>query len=158
MEFDFKKNYILENKYIKIRSLEYSDFDKITQYTINEIKVLIYDFKGTSRSENLKKYIENALSNRKKESEYSFIIFNKIKNKFVGFTSFYGYEKAKNKIKINHTFFDDSATKDETNKNCKYLLLDFAFEKFEISSIEFIADSLNKKSLNEMKKTGLIAY
>lgn len=157
MKFDFKKKYILENEHIKIRSLEYSDFDKIIQYTMDEIKVLIYDFKGTRRSENLKEYIENALLNRKKENEYSFIVFNKIKNKFVGFTSFYGYEKQKNKIKIGHTFFDDSATKVETNKNCKYLMLDFAFEKFEISSVEFIANNLNKKSLGEMKSSGLLA-
>jgi RimJ/RimL family protein N-acetyltransferase len=40
------------------------------------------------------------------------------------------------------------------NKNCKYLLLEFAFEKLGMERVGFRANSLNKQSISAMKSIG----
>ena len=40
------------------------------------------------------------------------------------------------------------------NKHCKYLLLEFAFEKMEVCRVEFRADLRNKRSIAAMKSIG----
>ncbi len=40
------------------------------------------------------------------------------------------------------------------NKNCKYLLLEFAFEKWQVERVEFRADNDNARSIAAMKSIG----
>jgi N-acetyltransferase len=42
------------------------------------------------------------------------------------------------------------------NKNCKYLLLQFAFENMEFERVEFRADARNNRSIAAMKRIGCI--
>ncbi len=42
------------------------------------------------------------------------------------------------------------------NKHCKYLLLDFAFDKMQMERVEFRADNNNKRSIAAMKSIGCI--
>ena len=40
------------------------------------------------------------------------------------------------------------------NKNCKYLLLEFAFEFLKMERVEFRADNDNERSIQAMKSIG----
>ena len=154
MKFDFKENYILENELIKLSPLEISHFDNLLEYSINEPELWRFNSGGANGEENLKKYISNAIQQRKEEKEYPFIVFDKRKNKFVGSTRFYAYRQLNNRIEIGHTWYGKQTHGDGTNKNCKYLMLEFAFEKIEVERVGFAASNLNKRSINAMKSIG----
>lgn len=42
------------------------------------------------------------------------------------------------------------------NKNCKFLLLEFTFEKLEMERVAFAAYSKNERSLNALKSIGCV--
>ena len=42
------------------------------------------------------------------------------------------------------------------NKSCKYLLLEFAFEKVGLDRVGFAADNANRRSITAMKSIGAI--
>ena len=104
----------------------------------------------------MKKYIERALSQREKLVEYPFIVFDKTKNKFTGSTRFYNINLEAKHLEIGFTWYGKEFQGTLLNKNCKYLLLEFAFEKMNLERVGFRANNLNQRSINAMKSIGCI--
>lgn len=156
MKFDFKEKYILENEYVKLQPLENIDFDNLLEYSENEPEIWEFNSGGANGKENLKKYIANAIKNRESEKEYPFIVFDKKSGKFVGSTRFYGIFLEMKTIEIGYTWYGKKYQGSGINKNCKYLMLEFAFDKLEMERVAFAANSKNERSLNAMKSIGCV--
>ncbi|MBP2833347.1 GNAT family N-acetyltransferase [Aquimarina sp. U1-2] len=154
MKIDFEENYILENDSVRLSPLEVSDFKHLLEYSINEPELWRFNSGGANGEKNLEKYIRNALQQRKEEKEYPFIVFDKRKKKFVGSTRFYAFKILNNTVDLGYTWYGKQTHGDGTNKNCKYLMLEFAFEKIQVERVGFAASTLNERSINAMKSIG----
>lgn len=156
MNFNFKENYILENETVRLRPLEASDFDLLLEYSVNEPDIWSFNSNGANGAENLKKYITNAIKQREDGREYPFIVFDKISGKYVGSTRFYFIFLEAKTLEIGYTWYGKKYQGTGINKNCKYLLLEFAFEKLQMERVAFAANSKNKRSINAMKSIGCV--
>lgn len=156
MKLDFKEKYILENEFVKLQPLENTDFDILLEYSENEPEIWEFNSGGANGKENLEKYIENAITQRENEKEYPFIVFDKTTKKFVGSTRFYGIFLEMKTIEIGYTWYGKKYQGSGINKNCKYLMLEFAFDKLEMERVAFAANSKNERSLNAMKSIGCV--
>jgi RimJ/RimL family protein N-acetyltransferase len=156
MKFDFKEKYILENEFVKLQPLESSDFDILLEYSENEPEIWDFNSGGANGKENLKKYIANAIKNREDEKEYPFIVFDKLNNKYVGSTRFYGIFLEMKTIELGYTWYGKKYQGSGINKNCKYLMLEFAFEQLQMERVAFAANSKNERSLNAMRSIGCV--
>jgi len=154
MNFDFKENHILENESIRLIPLEISHYHYLLEYSINEPELWQFNSGGANGSENLKKYISDTIQQRVNENEYPFIVFDKRKNKYIGSTRFYSFKQLNNTVEIGYTWYGKESHGDGANKNCKYLLLEFAFEKIRAERVGFGASNLNERSINAMKSIG----
>jgi len=156
MNFDFKENYILENEFVKLEPLKSSDFDVLLQYSENEPEIWEFNAGGANGRDNLEKYISNAVLQRELGKEYAFIIFDKKTNNYVGSTRFYGIFLDNKTVEIGYTWYGRKYQGTGINKNCKYLLLEFAFDKLNMERVAFAANSKNSRSLNAMKSIGCV--
>jgi len=156
MNFDFKQNYILENEVVRLEPIKTSDFDVLLTYSENEPEIWKFNAGGANGKDNLEKYISNAIFQREQEKEYAFIIFDKRTNNYVGSTRFYGIFLENQTIEIGYTWYGKEYQGTGINKNCKYLLLEFAFEKLNMERVAFAANSKNSRSLNAMKSIGCV--
>ena len=154
MKIVFKENYILENEFVKLRPLELSDYEHLLEYSINQPELWKYNSGGANGEENLIKYISNAIEQRKNENEYPFIVFDKLRNKFVGSTRFYRFSQLNNTVDLGYTWYGEETHGNGINKNCKYIMLEFAFEKMGVERVGFGANNLNYRSINAMKSIG----
>ena len=154
MKFDFKEKYILENKFVKLQPLENTDFDILLEYSENEPEIWRFNSNGASGKDNLEKYISNAIKNRENEKDYPFIVFDKRENKYVGSTRFYEIQLLNKTLDLGYTWYGKKSQGTGLNKNCKYLMLEFAFEKMEMERVGFGANSKNERSINAMKSIG----
>ena len=156
MKFDFKEKYILENEIVRLQPLEISDFDFLLEFSENEAEIWKFNSNGANGKENLKKYIANAVKNRENEKDYPFIVFDKIKNIYVGSTRFYEVQLLNKTLDLGFTWYGKKSQGTGINKNCKYLMLEFAFEKMEMERVGFGANSKNERSINAMKSIGCV--
>lgn len=156
MNFNFKENYILENETVRLRPLEVSDFDYLLEYSMNEPDIWSFNSNGANGAENLEKYIANAIKQREDGREYPFIVFDKISGKYVGSTRFYFIFMEAKTLEIGYTWYGKKHQGTGINKNCKYLLLEFAFEKLQMERVAFAANSKNERSINAMKSIGCV--
>lgn len=156
MNFNFKEEYILENDVVRLQPLHSSDYEKLVGFSVNEPELWSFNANGPDSPENLKKYIERALSQKEKLVEYPFLVFDKLKNKVAGSTRFYNINLEAKHLEIGFTWYGKEFQGTTLNKNCKYLLLEFAFEKMNLERVGFRANNLNQRSINAMKSIGCI--
>ncbi len=156
MNFSFSEKYSLENEVVLLRPLEESDFEHLEIFSINEPEIWTYSLISAAGEEGLKKYIHTAIQQREKKSEYPFIVFDKKNNEYVGCTRFYNISFEHNTLEIGYTWYGSAFQGTAVNKNCKYLLLQFAFEKMNMQRVGFRANNLNERSKQAMRSIGCI--
>jgi RimJ/RimL family protein N-acetyltransferase len=154
MNFNYSENYILENEAVLLRPLEKSDFEYLLEYSLNEPDIWTYNANGANGAENLEKYISNTITQRENEKEYPFIVFDKKSGKYVGSTRFYDIQPGNKTLQLGFTWYGKESQGTGINKNCKMLLLEFAFEHIGMERVGFRANNQNKKSINAMKSIG----
>jgi N-acetyltransferase len=156
MDFNFKEDYILENDVVRLQPLQASDYEKLVAFSINEPDLWSFNANPPDSPENLKIYIEKALLQKEKLIEYPFIVFDKVNQKYAGCTRFYAINIEFKFLEIGYTWYGKEFQGTKLNKNCKYLLLEFAFEKIKMERVAFAANSKNERSINAMKSIGCV--
>lgn len=151
---DFKKNYILDNGFVQLRPLKTEDFEFLLPYSINEPELWTYSLTPADGEENLKRYIAKALQDRKDKNAYPFIVYDKRYNTYAGCSRFYDFSQTHQTVSLGYTWYGKDFHGTGLNKNCKFLLLQFAFEHMKVQRVEFRADLKNKRSIAAMKSIG----
>jgi RimJ/RimL family protein N-acetyltransferase len=154
MNFDASKDYVLENDRVLLRPLLSEDLENLSAFSIHEPELWKYSLIPANGLENLKTYIKLALQARENKTAYPFIVFDKIKNAYAGSTRFYDIQEPHNCLQLGFTWYGSNFQGTGLNKNCKYLLLEFAFEQMDVDRVEFRADNNNKRSISAMKSIG----
>lgn len=156
IRFSTSENYILEDERVLLRPLAENDFTYIVPFAENEPGLWKYSMISAAGEKGMKKYIENALSQRLSGIEYPFIVFDKKLNAYSGSTRFYDIQMTNRSLQLGYTWYGKKFQGTGLNVHCKFLLLSFAFEKAEMLRVEFRADARNARSIAAMKKIGCI--
>lgn len=154
MNLDFKKDYILENDVAKLIPLNRAHIENLLPFSIHEPEIWRFSLQSGAGKENLTKYIQKALNDRANMTSYPFIVFDKRYQTYGGCTRLYQINLRHRYLSVGYTWYGKKFRGTGLNKNCKFLLFEFAFEKLGIERIEFRADAKNQLSINAMKSIG----
>lgn len=154
--FDFSFHYILENENVRLTPLQESDYEHLLEFALQEPELWEYSLIQANSPELLKNYIDEALKDRANQKSYPFVVYNKRTNKYAGSTRFYEIQLKHFTLLLGYTWYGKEFQGTGLNVNCKYLMLQFAFEKMNMERVEFRADSQNKRSIQAMKKIGCV--
>jgi RimJ/RimL family protein N-acetyltransferase len=154
--FNFDHDYILENERVLLRPLIKSDLENLSAFSLEEPELWNYSLTPADGLKNLKSYMEMAIAGRANKTAYPFIVFDKFRQKYAGSTRFYDFQAGHLSTQLGYTWYGKAFQGTGLNKQCKYLLLEFAFEKLDLERVEFRADALNARSIAAMKSIGCV--
>src|SRR5690606_7488159 len=86
--------------------------------------------------------------------EYPFIVFDKQFKKYAGATRFYEISNELSRLDLGYTWYGKAFRGTGLNKNCKYLLLELAFDQLDARRVGISANAKNERSINAMKSIG----
>lgn len=152
--FDFSSEIILENNRVLLRPLASSDVENLLYFSQNDPTIWKYSLIKAAGEKNFKNYINVALKARNEQKEYPFIVFDKLTDQYAGSTRFYDIQMNNKSLQLGFTWYGSDFQGTGLNKQCKLLLLEFAFEKMNMERVEFRADNANKRSIAAMKRIG----
>ena len=152
--FDFREEIILENERVLLRPIQHSDGAILAHYVNEEPELWKYSLVAIDNSADLEKYIQAAIEARENKTSYAFIVFDKLVNEYVGCTRFYDIQLAFQSTQLGYTWYSKKCWGTKLNENCKFLLLQFAFDQMGLERVEFRADNNNKRSIAAMQKIG----
>lgn len=150
----FSEDTILENDRVRLRPLQESDYENLLPFAINEPDIWQFSMQQVGSPEGMKTYINGAMQNRKENKEYPFIVFDKKANAYAGSTRFYDIQQNNLTTQLGYTWYGKAFQRTGLNRNCKFLLLQFAFEEWGLERVEFRADANNNRSIEAMKGIG----
>lgn len=151
---DFSTNYTLENNRARLTPLNLDDFEHLVYFATNEPELWQYSLMQANSADKMKLYIEKALNDRKNKNSYAFTVFDKLANRYAGSTRFYDIQIENASLQLGFTWYGKDFQGTALNKNCKYLLLEFAFDVLKMERVEFRADNENQRSIRAMKSIG----
>lgn len=151
---DFQKEYILEDDVVRLSPLYENDFEHLLNFSINEPDLWTYSLMQPNTPEKLKLYINKAIEGRAGKHSYVFSVFDKRVQAYAGSTRFYDIQVDQASLQLGYTWYGKDYQGTGLNKHCKYLLLEFAFEKLQMERVEFRADHENQRSIRAMKSIG----
>ena len=154
INFNFTEDYILEDSRVLLRPLTLADFSNLLDFSLNEPTLWEYSLHSGAGEESLRNYISVATDARIAGKEYPFIVYDKTKSAYAGSTRFYDIQLFHKSVQLGYTWYGSAFQGTGLNKHCKYLLLNFAFEKMHMERVEFRADNDNKRSIAAMKSIG----
>jgi RimJ/RimL family protein N-acetyltransferase len=154
MTINLSADHILENENVLLRPLLTSDFENLLEFSEKEQDLWKFSLLTAAGKENMKQYLQTALDGRSQKKEYPFIVYDKRKNSYAGSTRFYDILPDYKTLQLGFTWYGKQFQGTALNKNCKYLLLEFAFEKWQVERVEFRADNDNARSIAAMKSIG----
>ena len=137
IDFNTAENYILENEIVSLVPMVAEDFNAFLPFALQEPQLWQYSLFSGAGIEGLKHYINKALEARQKGTEYPFTVFDKRTQEFAGSTRFYDIQTANKTLQLGYTWYGKKFQGTGLNQNCKFLLLQFAFEKLQMERVEF---------------------
>lgn len=145
---------VLENERVLLRPLAADDVEHLLPFALNEPGIWRYSLVSPAGKEGLENYIRGALGDRENGISYPFIVFDKLTGSYAGSTRFYDINEAYRTLQLGFTWYGSAFQGTGLNKNCKYLLLQYAFEELGMERVEFRADANNARSMAAMKGIG----
>lgn len=158
MNIDITK---LKGQYVYLRELNSEDIPVLRVLAKDErlwefTKTLLID---ETFDEQLEKYIDVAF-NPNGDGSYSaglqktFVIFRVIDDKIIGMTRFYGIDEKQKRLDIGYTWYIPEVWGLIYNKECKLLLLQYAFEILMYNRVGFHVAHQNIRSQKAVAKIG----
>jgi RimJ/RimL family protein N-acetyltransferase len=154
MNFPFDEEIILENNFTILRPINKTDIYSLLPVATKDKDLLQFSPAPIYTKDLLQKYIDKAVENRLNKNRYTFIVFDKTQNAYAGSTSFLNISNPDDRLEIGATWYGKNFQGTGLNRNCKYLLMEFAFDKLDAERIEFKTDERNLASRKAIEKIG----
>jgi N-acetyltransferase len=100
------------------------------------------------------KYIAAAFDERFMIGQVSFVIFETGTDSIIGMTRYYKMEPAHKRVSIGFTWYTPEVWGKVHNKECKLLLVQYAFETLRFQRVEFEVAHQNLRSQKAVEKIG----
>ncbi len=149
----FSIDLVLENDRARLIPMTIAHFS-LLETIAYESSLWKLGMSNISGPEQLKAYMESAISERGQEVSYPFVIIDKIQNAVAGSTRFGNISFQNKRLEIGWTWLHPNFHGTGLNKACKFLLLQFAFEQLEFNRVEIKTDVLNQQSRKAIQKIG----
>ncbi|RDU36488.1 GNAT family N-acetyltransferase [Neobacillus piezotolerans] len=98
--------------------------------------------------------VETALAEKKKGTQFPFIIRRKTDGKIIGSTRYLDISPQNRSLEIGWTWLNPSAWRTSVNTECKYLLLKTAFEELGFNRVQLKTDGRNLVSQKAIERIG----
>lgn len=154
LHFNFDETIILENERVLLRPLELIDVKNLLEVATSDRELIRFSPSYIHTPAYLKEYVHQALELRIQHKRYPFCIFDKKKNAFAGSTSFLDIVEKDERLEIGATWLGKEFQMSGLNRNCKFLLLSYAFEKILFKRVQFLTDERNAASRQAIEKIG----
>jgi N-acetyltransferase len=153
MQIDYTK---LRGRYVYLQPLAQEHVPTIKQLTRD---ARLWEFTRTllideTFDQQFEKYIALAFDPANMGEQYSFVIFEAATARIIGMSRYYKMDPVQKRLSIGYTWYVPEVWGRVHNKECKLLLLQYAFETLGFQRVEFEVAHRNERSQRAVEKIG----
>ncbi|MFT2008168.1 GNAT family protein [Pontibacter sp. 13R65] len=150
---NFSNDITLQNDRVLLRPLLPSDAKGLQAVALDE-DIWRYMVLRINSVAELEQWLSTALQAREQQQRYTFAILDKQTGNLAGSTAFGNISALDKRLEIGWTWLGHNYRGSGLNRQCKFLLLSYAFEVLQYERVELKTDVLNARSRRAMLKLG----
>lgn len=145
---------LLQTDRVLLRLLQPADYALLLPYAINEPNLWCYSPGPIAGEIPFRQYIDLACQQYESGEGLPFVVIDKASGEAAGSTRFYAINTSANTVELGYTWYGRRFQGTGLNAHCKWLLLQLAFDTWQVDRVELKADARNERSIAAMKKIG----
>ncbi len=150
---NFNEDIILENKLVLLKPVTTEDEEGFSKIAF-DADIWKYNVFRIMNPVELQEFVNKSIEDKKRNFRYPFTIINKASGEIAGSTSYSNISIKDKRLEIGWTWLGKKIMGTGLNKECRFLLLQYAFEHLKFERVEFKTDVLNKASRRALQKIG----
>lgn len=143
----------LKGKRVELLPLSLSHIDGLTD-AVKDGELWKLWYTSAPEPQNVKDYVEKALIDFENDKSLPFVIINIDTDQIVGTTRFMNADSINKRVEIGTTWYSKSFQRTGINTQCKFMLLEYAFETLNCIAVEFRTHWHNIQSRNAIARLG----
>ena len=147
------ENITLEGEHVRLIPMEAEHREAMLQ-AASDGRLWELWYTTVPSEESIDEYIRNTLDKRTSGIEYPFVVVHKATGAIIGSTRYYNIEPHNRRLEIGYTWYAKSYQRSAVNTECKYLLLNYAFEQLNCIAVQFMTHERNERSRNAILRLG----
>ncbi|MBO1580410.1 GNAT family N-acetyltransferase [Bacillus sp. XF8] len=144
------------NERAVLRLMDTNDTDKLFSIIEGNKEIWTYLISKMDNYQDMKQYVETAVKRYKKGTDLPFVVIDQKTNEIVGSTRLYSISNDNKTVELGQTWYHPSVQRTSINTECKYMLLQYAFEELQMLRVQIKTDLRNEKAQRAIERLGAV--
>lgn len=150
---ELDRNISLEGQQVRLIPLETKHRDALVE-AASDGKLWELWYTSVPSEASVDDYIRKTLEKRSAGTEYPFVVIHKATGSIIGSTRYYNIEPEHRRLEIGYTWYAKSHQRTAINTECKFVLLQYAFDSLQCIAVQFMTHAENTRSRNAILRIG----
>ncbi|MGY4556806.1 GNAT family N-acetyltransferase [Bacillus thuringiensis] len=106
--------------------------------------------------QDMEQYVQVAIKGFEGETDLPFVVVDQKMNEIVGSTRLYSISKDNKTVELGQTWYHLSVHRTSINSECKYMLLQYAFEELNMLRMQIKMDLRNEKAQRTIERLSAV--
>lgn len=140
----------------KLRLMDNTDVETLFSIVEGNRDIWAYLISKMDSVQDMQQYVQKAIKGYGRGTQIPFIVVDQQSNKIVGSTRLYNISVEDKTVELGQTWYHPSVQRTSINTECKYMLLQYAFEKLHMLRVQIKTDARNEKAQRTIERLGAV--
>ncbi|PFJ14997.1 GNAT family N-acetyltransferase [Bacillus cereus] len=140
----------------KLRLMDSEDVETLFSIVEGNRDIWAYLISKMDTVQDMQQYVQKAIKGYGRGTQIPFVVVDQKKDKIVGSTRLYNISVEDKTVELGQTWYHPSVQRTSINTECKYMLLQYAFEKLHVLRVQIKTDVRNEKAQRAIERLGAI--
>ncbi|PEW51487.1 GNAT family N-acetyltransferase [Bacillus thuringiensis] len=140
----------------KLRLMDNTDVETLFSIVEGNRDIWAYLISKMDSMQDMQQYVQKAIKGYGRGTQIPFIVVDQQSNKIVGSTRLYNISVEDKTVELGQTWYHPSVQRTSINTECKYMLLQYAFEKLHMLRVQIKTDTRNEKAQRAIERLGAV--
>lgn len=140
----------------KLRLMDNTDVETLFSIVEGNRAIWAYLISKMDSVQDMQQYVQKAIKGYGRGTQIPFVTVDQQSNKIVGSTRLYNISVEDKTVELGQTWYHPSVQRTSINSECKYMLLQYAFEKLHMLRVQIKTDARNEKAQRAIERLGAV--
>lgn len=146
----------LVNDRAMLRLMQVNDIESLFNIVEGNKEVWTYLIAKMDSYQDMEQYVQVAIKGFEGETDLPFVVVDQKTNEIVGSTRLYSISNDNKTVELGQTWYHPSVHRTSINTECKYMLLQYAFEELHMLRVQIKTDLRNEKAQRAIERLGAV--
>ncbi|HFJ9291904.1 TPA: GNAT family N-acetyltransferase [Bacillus cereus] len=139
-----------------LRLMHVNDVASLFTIVEGNKEIWMYLISTMDSYQDMEQYVQVALKGFEEGTDLPFVVVDQKTNEIVGSTRLYSISNNNKTVELGQTWYHPSVHRTSINTECKYMLLQYAFEELQMLRVQIKTDLRNEKAQRAIERLGAV--